>query len=144
MEKNKKSQDTQRGQSLVEFAFSLVIILILLAGIVDGGRALFTYMALRDAAQEGALYGSNYPTDTGGIVARTRQASDMLEDMDTDAIVTITYPDGATCNGNGITVRVELTAFPLAMPLIGAIVGGQTIPISADVTDTILRPPCGP
>jgi hypothetical protein len=47
-----------RGQSMTEFALSLVIILTLLAGIVDLGRAFFAYIIIRDAAQEGAVCGS--------------------------------------------------------------------------------------
>ncbi|MFC1879838.1 TadE/TadG family type IV pilus assembly protein, partial [Chloroflexota bacterium] len=63
----KDGRSGQDGQSLVEFAVALVFLLLLIAGIVDVSRALFTYMALRDAAQEGALYGSTNPLDTGGI-----------------------------------------------------------------------------
>jgi Flp pilus assembly protein TadG len=50
-----------RGQSLVELAISLTVMLLLLAGAVTFGMALFSYVAIRDAAQEGALYGSMYP-----------------------------------------------------------------------------------
>jgi hypothetical protein len=56
-----------RGQSLVELAISLTVMLLLLAGAVTFGMALFSYVAIRDAAQEGALYGSMYPyKDTNG------------------------------------------------------------------------------
>jgi len=48
----------KRGQSLVELSISLMVILMLLSGAVDFGMALFSYTTLRDAAQEGALYGS--------------------------------------------------------------------------------------
>jgi Flp pilus assembly protein TadG len=51
-----KSENKEQGQSLVELAMSLVVLLILIAGLVDLGRAFFTYIALRDAAQEGASY----------------------------------------------------------------------------------------
>ncbi len=51
----------QRGQSLVELAISLTVMLLLLAGAVTFGMALFSYVAIRDAAQEGALYGSFNP-----------------------------------------------------------------------------------
>lgn len=50
-----------RGQSLVELAISLMVMLLLLAGAVTFGMALFSYVAIRDAAQEGALYGSFNP-----------------------------------------------------------------------------------
>ena len=58
MDINHKSSKSERGQSLTELALSMVLMLILLAGVADLGRAFFTYVALRDAAQEGALYGS--------------------------------------------------------------------------------------
>ncbi len=45
----------------------MVILLFLVGGIVDLGRGFFTYMALRDAVQEGALYGSINPTLTTEI-----------------------------------------------------------------------------
>lgn len=139
--KNKKPNRFEQAQSLVEFAFGVMILLILLVGIVDVSRALFTYMALRDAAQEGALYGSTDPTNVTVIENRVRQASDMLMDMDADITVSVAYT-GSVCTGNGITVQVTYPNFPLTMPFLGALVGGQTIPITASVTDTILRPPC--
>jgi hypothetical protein len=49
---------------------------------------------------------------------------------------------GSACSGNGIQVRVSFNNFTLVTPFLGAIVGSQTIPISASVTDTILTPPC--
>ena len=49
---------SERGQSLVELAISLVILLYLLSGAVEFGILFFQYVQLRDAAQEGALYGS--------------------------------------------------------------------------------------
>ena len=58
---------SENGQSLVEFAVSLVILMLLLSVIVDGARALFTYLSMRDASQEGALYASYKPNDSSGI-----------------------------------------------------------------------------
>ena len=59
MEKIQKDKK-ESGQSLVELALSMTLLLILLAGVVDLGRAFFTYIALRDAAQEGASYAAVY------------------------------------------------------------------------------------
>jgi hypothetical protein len=152
MRDSKHLNDTgQRGQSMVEFALSLVILLILLSGIVDMGRALFTYMALRDAAQEGAIYGSTEPVDTTGITARVNISSNMASDMASsgDLQVQISYVDPGgnakttnICLGDGIVVQVAHNTFPLTMPFLGAILGTQTIPINASITDTVLRPPC--
>lgn len=51
----------QRGQSLVELAISLTVMLLLLSGAVTFGMALFSFVSIRDAAGEGALYGSITP-----------------------------------------------------------------------------------
>jgi len=48
---------TQRGQSLVEFALSSVVLLLLVGGLVDIGRAIYMGEALSNAAREGARHG---------------------------------------------------------------------------------------
>jgi Flp pilus assembly protein TadG len=137
------SIDRQVGQSMIEFALTLVIIIILLVGLIDLGRAIFTYLALRDAAQEGASFASYNPTDTTGIIARVCNSSNMVSDLCiSPGIDTQVALIGNACNGNGIQVVVTLDNFTLVTPFLGAIVGTQTIPISASVTDTILTPPC--
>ena len=134
----------ERGQSLVEFAISLTVIMMLLAGAVEFGIALFQFVQLRDAAQEGALYGSIHPGDDANIEGRVRAASHSPIDLknDTNVTVTISYPDGApNCEGKGIQVDVS---YPhrIGMPLIGPVIGSDTIQLNARVTDTILRPVC--
>lgn len=132
----------ERGQSLVELAISLLILLYLLSGAVEFGIAFFQYVQLRDAAQEGALYGSMNPTDTAGITARVRAASSSPIDLQDTGLVTvnITYPDGDDCEGNGIQVDVSYdhTVF---MPFMSRIIG-PTVDLDATVTDTILSPVC--
>ncbi len=151
------------GQSLVEFAVSLVILMLLLSVIVDGARALFTYLSMRDAAQEAAAYASYMPADSAGIVLRACSSSNMMSDLcgDTSSCAS---SNPATCNelvlssaatgtglcmqtttggaANGITIDIQYPAFELAMPLVGAFIGGQTVPIGVQVTDTILSPLC--
>jgi len=134
----------ERGQSMVEFAISLTVIMMLLAGAVEFGIALFQFVQLRDAAQEGALYGSIHPGDDTNIEARVRSASPSPIDLqnDPDVTIVITYPDGApNCEGKGIQVDVS---YPhrIGMPFIGPIIGSNTIPLTGSVTDTILLPVC--
>ena len=47
----------QRGQSMVEFALSSVVLLLLVRGLVDIGRAIFISEALANSAREGARHG---------------------------------------------------------------------------------------
>ena len=121
-------------------AMSLLILLLLVGGIVDMGRAFFSFMALRDSVQEGALYGSINPTLTQEIKNHVLDSSNMVPDMIASDDITVTVL-GAPCTGYGIQVTATYPDFPITMPFMGAILG-QTIPISATVTDTILSPAC--
>lgn len=148
----------QRGQSLVELAISLTVILMLLSGAVDFGMAFFSYTAMRDAAQEGALYGSFQPLVTDsqgntyfnaqGITSRIQQASNFHYLGPVTITVTPTNGINYACQGigpngttNGIQVMIHYN-YPLVMPFLGAFIGSQTIPLTATVTDTILSPQC--
>lgn len=155
-----KSNNTERGQSLVEFAISLVIILFLLAGAVEFGMALFQYIQLRDAAQEGALYGSICPRDAAKIEDRVRYASNTpLKLMDPPLgpapgdpdYVTVQVEgrdgtDGSTSTpkdlllvkaGDGIYVKATYN-HRIFMPFVPEFIGSKTIQIRAFVIDTVL------
>ena len=110
---------------------------------IEHARAFFAYMALRDAAQEGALYGSIHPADNTPIENRVRTSSNRPVDLwnTTNVHVFITKDDVCGNGVNGINVRVTYD-FPVITPFLGAIIGSQTFPLGADITDTILAPPC--
>jgi Flp pilus assembly protein TadG len=129
---------SERGQSLVELAISILVLIYLLSGAVEFGIAFFQFVQLRDAAQEGALYGSLNPGDTAGITARVQGSSDSPIDL-TTITPAITY-SGAQCEGNGITVTLIFN-HQVFMPFMSEIIG-STIPLTATVTDTILTPIC--
>lgn len=148
---------SEKGQSLVELALTLTLVLTLLAGAVDLGRAFFSYTALRDAAQEGALFGSIHPIidsdndgqydageplNTTDIVSRVRQSSSQPVNLSDLTNVTVSLSTSSPpCAAGWITVSVSYN-FRLSMPFVGAILGSTTIPLTASATDTILRPTC--
>jgi Flp pilus assembly protein TadG len=137
-----KQRRGERGQSLVELSMSLTVLLLLLSGAVDFSVAYFSFSAMRDAAQEGALYGSINPTDETEIISRVRSSSSNPVNLADDSLVNVivTLP-GAACEGNEIKVNV-IYDYPISMPFIGAIIGSQQITLKASVTDTILTPAC--
>lgn len=138
----KQSPRRERGQSMVEMALSFVILMVLIGGIADLGRAFFFYSAMRDAAQEGASFGSLFPGQDNPIIARVRNSSNTPVDL-SDAAIDITVArDGAACQGNGITVTVTYNDFEFIMPWLDIFIGVNSIDLAASVTDTILRPPC--
>lgn len=50
----------QSGQSMVEFALSSVVLLLLVGGLVDIGRAIYVTEAISNAAREGARHGAYF------------------------------------------------------------------------------------
>ncbi len=56
------SRPDHRGQSLVEFAITLPLLLLIVLGTVDLGRAYFRVENLTNAVKEGALFGARSPT----------------------------------------------------------------------------------
>ena len=135
-------KNAEKAQGFVELVLILPLLLILIAGIVDLGRLFNSYIVLRDAAQEGANYGSLVPSDLAGIETRVRQSSNAPLDLtDTTKIhVLTTTTDAYPCVNKFITVKVTQD-FEVSTPLIGSVIG-QSFPISADVTNTIMSPPC--
>lgn len=144
----------ERGQSLVELAISLVILLYLVSGATEFGILFFQYVQLRDAAQEGALYGSLHPEDADAIILRTRQSSNKPLDLsDTSAVKVFVSIDGVDssaagyadvdCEGDGHAITV-LARYDhrIFMPFMPKLVGTEAIRLDATVTDTILSPRC--
>jgi Flp pilus assembly protein TadG len=131
----------ESGQSFVELSLSLVVMLIMLAGTVDLGRAFYAYIALRDAAQEAALYGALNPTDTSGI--QSRGMSNLSTRVDTSDVVITPTTTGVCANSlNSIEVTVQYGNFLITTPFLGRFLGSQTIDLEASVNNTILNPPC--
>jgi Flp pilus assembly protein TadG len=142
----------ERGQSLVELAISLMVILMLLMGAFEFGVAIFTYTTMRDAAQDGAVFGSINPTDTTGIQNRIiAAASDVIVINPGD--ITISYSDpnnvcegitagtGSTSGSHKIIINI-VHQHPISTPLVGTMIGSQFITLQAQVTNTILSPTC--
>ena len=134
----------ERGQSLVEFAIMLPVLLILLMGVVDLGRAYYTYLALRDAAAEGANFGAVYPhcvssaecANPNNIVHRVRQSAPSGGLVNwSDAIISPVVPSPTP--GQSLTVTVSFT-YTIITPVANAIIGSQTMPLTARSIFTIV------
>jgi len=144
--KSAYSSKSERGQSLVELALSMSFMLILLAGVMDFGRAFFTYIALRDAAQEGALYASYSPLDCDGILQRIHETSNTPVDL--SSVTSSVTINGASCSTTatglvaGQPVVVTLTqGFHLATPFLGSVLGTQAFTLTASIRNSILVNP---
>ncbi|HWA96396.1 MAG TPA: TadE/TadG family type IV pilus assembly protein [Terracidiphilus sp.] len=116
------------GSSFIELALTIPLFILLLCGVVDFGRAYFMAMEVAGAAQAGASYGSQNPTDITGIQNAAQQDAPDVTGL---TVGTPTYgcecSDGTnfvascaskpTCTHN-VVYRVSVTASTNYQPLI--------------------------
>jgi len=118
------------GQSLIELALILPVLMLILMGIVDFGRAFNAYIIITNAAREGARYGAMHPADESGIRDRViNEAAGSGISIEADD-VEVEFPNGTSEPGNPIRVTVTCD-FSLITPfLLG---GNTTIRSSAEM-----------
>jgi Flp pilus assembly protein TadG len=110
-----------RGAALVETAMILFLVLLLIAGMVDLGRAFSEYIVIGEASRAGARYGSLNPSDEGGIRAAAVQMAANNGVAVAEGDISIVGLGGQP----GDPIRVTVThQFPTLM---GSIIGFETI-----------------
>jgi TadE-like protein len=104
----------QRGQALVEFAIVFPLLLIVVFGIIDFGRALQTYITINNASREGARVGSINPG--ADVEAKVRDAAGAFGD---DVGVVVSFPSGSD-SGDSVVVDVDYD-YTMITPIVGMI-----------------------
>ena len=106
-----------RGQALVEFALLLPLVMLVLIGIVEFGRAWQAKQTLTDAAREGARL-AVVGDDSVTLDTVTVRVKRMIKGAGFDSSsVTITYPDGCRFAGCAPQISTsKVTSVTLAMP----------------------------
>jgi Flp pilus assembly protein TadG len=90
------------GSSLIECALLLPMVIVLLLGSVDFGRAFYINLEIAAAAEAGALYGVQNPSDTSGM-----QAAAILDAPDINLLSsTATY--GTECSDGTLVTASNL------------------------------------
>ena len=129
-----RGQGPDRGQSIVELALVLVVLVILLAGAVDFGNVFRHYIIITNAAREGARYASHFPHFAPGIREATIDEAENggVVLVDTDILIAPEPPVDALPDninvaqpGESIIVSVE---FDVPMTVSG-IIGLSTVTI---------------
>jgi Flp pilus assembly protein TadG len=117
----------ESGQTLVEFALVLPIILILLIGVVEFGIAWENDIEVTDAAREGSraaviqrINGQTAMVNAGTAAARG-SASDLNQSKLT---VSVTSGDGSWNQGDPIVTQVS---YPYSISILGVVVASGTL-----------------
>jgi Flp pilus assembly protein TadG len=106
-----------RGQSLIELAIVLPVLLVLVIGVVEVADSFNTYITLVDAARDGARLGSKNVATEEEIKALILQETARLRDPidpDTDITIQNVQVDGVpalrvqVCNNRSLILRIPL------------------------------------
>ena len=96
----------EAGQEAVEFALLLPLLLLIVFGVLDLGRAFHAAVVVANASRVGARYAMNYPADTAEIKAAARAEADGSGIVLTDGDIAVGCPSGC---GSNLPVRVTVT-----------------------------------
>ena len=123
----------QLGQNLAEFALLLPLLLTLVLGTLDIGRAFYTYVSLTNAAREAARYGA-----LNNTAASSTQVQQEFTSAGSDsgcAAGTLTFSQSGGGRGNPYTVDVSCQ-FTLVTPFVAGFLGalGNQLTISSTAT----------
>jgi Flp pilus assembly protein TadG len=127
----------EKGQSLLEFALVVPVLLIILAGLLDLGRLYYIYVALTDAAAEGAAYAAIHPDDSTEIEARAVAASRGYVELETGQVAVECPACPGPASGDTLTVTVSFS-FTLATPFMNVIVPDGVLPLRAIACETVI------
>lgn len=122
---NRKSEE---GKTLLEFAITGTVFLLVLFGVIEFGRLFWTHNALRDAARRGVRYAAIRRNDAAGQLAVKNMVvygdpaggtSPLVNGLTTSnvAIEYVNY-DGVQLSSRA-TVKISNYQFNFAVPLIG-------------------------
>lgn len=129
------------GQSLVEFALALPIILLLFMAIFDFGRAIFAFNTVSNAARDGARVAIVDQRTTAGVSNAAQAAADQatglgldpsdanevrVQFLDPNDLTAPCLPEWTEWAGCIADVRVQYV-FNAATPIIGNIIGPITV-----------------
>jgi len=122
-----KSLKNEKGQSLVEFAILLPVLLLLIMGILEFGLMLNSYLTINNSAREGArlgvVVGSNLGSDT--------EISDLIKKISPnlnreDLTINIMPSLAGRKSGGTISVEVKYN-YKLTIPIISNILGNVMV-----------------
>ena len=113
---------SERGAAQIEFALTLMLVMLLIFFIWEMCMIVYAYTALSGAANEGLRYAmvhgtpAGCATDTATLIADTKThvvdyAKFSLQKITADN-VTVTFPDGSCAAPNRVTISISYTYVP--------------------------------
>ncbi len=129
-----KTNKTERGASLLEFAIAAAVFLTTIFGVLECGRLLWTHNALKDGVRQGARYATLRRKDAAGQLAvknmvvygNAAGTGNPVASGLTTSNVVVNYnnsdPNNGIQMGDRATVSITGYQFRFAVPLVGGTV----------------------
>jgi Flp pilus assembly protein TadG len=142
----------RRGQSVAEFAIILPILLLLLAAAIDLGRLFYAFVAVENAAKEGALFGARNPLCANSGNPNCASPNNVVWHVQTEAAnIGADFTTTVACRNasgalvqpindclDGYTYHVTVTyPFNLITPILGSLVN-QNLVLRSDSQATVI------
>ncbi|RAP73726.1 TadE/TadG family type IV pilus assembly protein [Paenibacillus montanisoli] len=119
----------QKGQSMVEFALLLPLVLLLICGIVDIGRLMFAYASLNMTAQEAVRLGGLGSSDAE---IETYAKDHLIIGNPDDLEVTISPNESARKSGDNVKVALSYE-LPMITPIIKGIMPTPILSVNSTI-----------
>jgi Flp pilus assembly protein TadG len=123
----KNSQRRRSGQALVEFALIITLVIPLLLGIVDFGRAYYTQVQIKNAVGDAGYYAIQNPGDTAGVQTAIKRQLGNLNPALQNSDITITPSCASGVGKTQIKVSYQYTLlFTWIIPSMHVMLGDET------------------
>jgi len=144
-------QRFERGQSFVEMAIGMIILIVLLGGLFDVGRAFIILTTVENATGEGALYGATHPeclttNYAAGLCTGSESVKGRVKDEAKPAItindtsITVQVENGAAVTA-GSTLRVDVVYSYSPVTPLGFLIWGTQAEVKATARQQVMSPP---
>ena len=105
---------------MVEFALTMPLLLLLIFGVIDGGRAALAMVTLTNGVRDGGRVGAlAYPSPSWAQQATDRARLSLL--AVNQAELTLSTSSESTGGVTHVTVRADYTFRPLGLPAVGGL-----------------------
>jgi hypothetical protein len=148
----------ERGQSFVEMAFGMVVLVILLGGLIDLGRAFLILVSVENAAGEGALFAATHPVcltsdhsptfcvGDENVVERVQEEGKPIIDLTgANSTIDIFLDDVKLDNSppivKGAMVTVKIVYHYSPVTPLGFLIWGNQAEVRAEAHQELLSPP---
>jgi len=124
----------ERGQSAVELAVTLPLLMLILLGCLDLGRAFAVRLTLANGVREGARYACMFPEEDPDVLAAYAERDILAQGLDPNSLAVVVDAPQGVAGGNPVQVTAVYT-----LPMFtGYLFGGKPLVIKAQAEMMIL------